>query len=332
MSRAVTTQGRQSDTQTIRQPSASALLIDSMDRYADGYPSGPNNLISSSQWRLQSQGNVLNGYFTRLCLSQIQFFWTLPTVIAGYNDQVNFTTYSATTPFPPLASYVATIPPGFYSVLSLLYATTTAMNTIVGTTVFTVPTTVDTGTGSYPLGNMVLIGNKAFTIDVPSVPASRAGRFYQTSGLIPSANPDAATSTQVGGVPTLLPTRFIDITSSYLTKYQRVKDASSLSTGSTQNILGRVYAFAGNTSTPWPPSTQTPATSAPFIPTYTWTTPEPFVVNQDLATAKWLNWSPDEYGISGNFDITLLDEYGTLVPWDVSYGSEYQFTLLCSES
>ena len=309
--------------QTIRQPSFTSLLIDSMDRYPDGYPSGTSVVTSSSKWTLQNKNYVLNGYFTRLALTSVQMFWTLPTIITGYNDQIELTKYSASPPYGPVATYVATIPQGWYNPASLAGAIFTQLNAVVGN-IFTTTTTK-------PLGNITIIGSAAFSLDAANTSNSRAGRFYQTSGLIPTGPLGSNTVvTTTGGPPTLLPTRYIDITSSYLTKFQRVKDASTLPTGSTQNILGRVYAFAGNTSAIWPPSTQTQGGPPTYTTTYTFTTPTPFVVSQDFTTPKQIAWDPEE--VVSNFDITLLDEYGTEIPWDPSFGLEYQISMLASET
>ena len=220
---------RRENVQTIRSPAFSSLLIDSMDRYKDGYPTGTDTVSSSSKWILQAHNYVLNGYFTRLSLTQVQLFFNLPTVITGYNDQINFSKYGSSPPYTR-TKYTATIAQGFYNPQQLAFAVPTAMNTAVGSGYFTVPAGL-----VKPSGNLSLIGTAAFTIDIASTPASPAGRFYQTSGLIPSPVFVApGTSTGSYGIPTLLATRFIDITSSYLTKFQRVKDASTLPSGSTR--------------------------------------------------------------------------------------------------
>ena len=295
-----------------------------MDRYRDGYPTGTDKVSSSSKWTLQAPNYILNGYFTRLSLTQVQMFYNLPTVITGYNDKINFSKYGSSPPYTR-TQYVATIAQGFYNPQQLAFAIPTAMNLVTAGS-FTVPATL-----AKPLGNLSLIGNAAFTIDVASTPDSPAGRFYQTSGLIPSpafASPGVSTGSY--GVPSLLATRFIDITSSYLTKFQRVKDASTLSSGSTQNILTRVYATPGSSSTPWPPVTQTNATTSPYTTTWTFQTPGPFIVNQEPSNPKQLAWNPDE--VISNFDITLLDEYGGLVPWDTDFGCEYNLSMMASET
>ena len=312
-------QGRRQAVQTIRQPSSCALLIDSQDRYKDGFPTSPGGLISSSAWTLQKPYYVLNGYFNRLALTQVQLFWNLPTIIEGYNDQFEVIAGVAQ------QTYLVTLPQGWYNALQIGSTLVGLLNTAYPAGNFTFALTD-------PPGCIILSENTVFTIVVPSSSASRVGRFYQTAGIIPQVAVASAPGFLTGtvGVPTLLPTRFIDITSHYLTKFQRVKDASTLATGDSQNILSRIYAFSGMSDTTWPPVTSVTASTAPYTTTYKYGVPTSFVVVQDYTSPKNIAWNPDE-AIS-NFDILLLDEYGQQLPWTSQIGVEYQITLLASET
>jgi hypothetical protein len=309
---------RRQEVQTIRHPSSSALLIDSLDRYSTGFPFNVNSLISSSQWTLQKPNYVLNGYFTRVALTQVQFFWNLPTIITGYNDQMQITTDGNT--------YTITLDQGFYNANQIADAIITELNALGTGTTFTAPAI------TAPPCSIIINGDDSFTIEQPSHSASRVGRFYQTAGFIPQSSVLVSGVHTIGtpAIATLLPTRFVDITSHYLTKFQRVKDASTLSSGDSQNILSRVYAFSGMSDTTWPPVTTTTLSTSPYTTTWNWDVPAPFVVVQDYTSPKNIAWSPDE-AIS-NFDIVLLDEYGQILPWSPTTGVEYQITLLASET
>ena len=311
-------QSRQSRVQTIRHPSSSALLIDSMDRYATGFPTSPGSLISSSAWTLQKQYYVLSGYFNRVALTQVQFFWNLPTIITEYNDQFDIIYNNG-------IQYSVILPQGWYNANQIGTALVALLNAAIPGADFSYVLTD-------PPGCIQLISaTKPFTIVVPTASASRTGRFYQTAGFIPQDSTAIAEDNnriQTLGVPTLLPTRYVDITSHYLTKFQRVKDASTLSTGDTQNILSRIFAFSGYSDTTWPPLTATVDDKGNTV--YTYGVPLPFVVVQDYTSPKNIAWNPDE-SIS-NFDILLLDEYGQELPWTPQIGCEYQITLLASET
>jgi hypothetical protein len=314
---------RRAEVQTIRNPSACALLVDSLDRYTAGLPTNANTLISSSSWTTQKQNYILNGYFTRIALTQVQFFWNLPTIISGYNDQFTLTIENSL--------YTVTIPQGWYNANRLAQTLVNLINAIPesgGAFDFTL---------TAPPGCIVLhSGIFQFSIVDPlllgPVPSPYA-RFLGTSGFIPQnsySTDDGNWYIAYFGVPSLLPTRYIDITSHYLTKFQRVKDSSTLDTGDSQNILCRVFPFAGLADTTWPPVTTTISQTAPYDITYKWGVPSSFVVVQDYSSPKQIAWNPDE-AIS-NFDILLQDEYGTVLPWSSSYGCEFDITLLCSET
>ena len=297
--------------QTIRQPSFTALFVDSMDRYANGFPNDTAELSSSSQWTLQSRQYVLNGYFNRIALTQIQFFWNLPTIITGYNDTIAVGNADSTA----ILDYII-IPQGWYvcdelaSIISGLFGAivsggTVTANPSTGALTFSAPT----GFSILPPVYSGLNGGSTVY-----------GRTYQTTGIIPG-NGDLVGDVYIliGSIPTMLPTRYIDVGSKYLTKNQKVKDSSTLISGQTTNILARVYAFAPSTRTYFPPSANSGAVRD-----------TPFVVSIDYGTGKQLEWNDTE--IISNFDVTLTDEYGSLVPWSRDYGCEYAFTLTASET
>jgi hypothetical protein len=197
--------------QTIRQPSYTALLVDSMDRYPNGYPTSSAELSSSSSWQLQSQQYLLNGYFNRIALTQIQFFWNLPTIITGYNDEIGIEVDDTAT--------IYNIPQGYYSPTTLAAAIASA----TGLTAVSDPNN----------GIITLSDANPFTLLGPSSLAGHTlpvGRFLQTSGLVAGLAGGSGPYTLAPGiVPTMLPTRYIDITSRYLTKFQRVKDTNNMS-------------------------------------------------------------------------------------------------------
>jgi hypothetical protein len=288
-----------------------------MDRYATGFPTSPSGLISSSSWTLQKQYYVLSGYFNRVALTQVQFFWNLPTIIAGYNDQFDVQYNNGTI-------YTVRLDQGWYNANQIATALVALLNAVIPGAAF-----------SYVLSDLpgcIELRNTTATFRiVASASATRTGRFYQTAGFIPQVATTIAVNnykTETLGVPTLLPTRFVDITSHYLTKFQRVKDASTLSSGDSQNILSRVYFFAGGANSTWPPVTVTVDNSGNNV--YTYGVPTPGVVFIDYTSPKNIAWNPDE-SIS-NFDILLLDEYGQELPWTSQIGCEFQFTLLASET
>ena len=290
---------------TQRPPAFAELLVDSLDRYPNGIPIWANQ-TTSSDWRTNFQQNVLYGYFTRLAITQIQFFWNLPTIIGGYNDE-----FSVTVVGTGAGNYTININQEFYTPDGLAAAIQAALVLAAPAANFTcvfVPQdrafNIQTGAGS------------TFQLNAPV--GNAQNRCFITCGFFPNA----VTNDQVFGIPTMLASRFIDIVSANLTKYQRVKDSTTLQSPTISNIIARVYPAAPNTRVPL--LDQTALRDSDSIGS------NPFVLCIDYNTPKHIKWSPDE--ALANFDLQLRDDFGELVPWSPSAGCEYQLTILASES
>jgi hypothetical protein len=143
-------------------------------------------------------------------------------------------------------------------------------------------------------------------------------RTYLTLGFLGNYNntPATASTELYGGIPTFVATRFVDICSSYLTKYQRVKDTSTLINQPRSDMLCRIYPVAPNTR----------------VTTYTGSSvgSEPFSICIDYNTPKQASWSVSE--AINNFDIQVRDEFGELLPFTPQYGCEYQMSFLATET
>lgn len=290
---------------TSRPPAFAELLIDSLDRYPNGIPVWANQ-TSSSDWRTNFQQNILYGYFTRLAITQIQFFWNLPTIIGGYNDE-----FSITVTGTGAGTYTINLQQEWYTPDELAQAIQASLILAVPTGGFTcvfVPQdrafNIQSGAGT------------TFQLDAPANNAQN--RCFITCGFYP--NPVG--NDVIFGIPTMLPTRFVDIQSAYLTKYQRVKDSTTLQSPTVSNVIARVYPTAPNTRVPL--LAQTALRDSDSIGS------NPFVLCIDYNTPKHIKWSPEE--AVANFDLRLLDDFGELIPWSVNAGCEYQLTLLASES
>lgn len=296
-----TTQKKDDKVKTARAPASAHLLIDSLDRYTAGYPRGTADpQTTSSQWTLQLPQYVLNGFFTRLAVTQVQFQWNLPTIITGYNDQLVISVVAGIS--------VATIPQGWYSQASLAAAVTTALLAAP-----TPPGAVVT-CNYVPLSeNFTLTSASAITM-VDTGTNSRGGRFGITSGLQFSGVVGAGTTTVSGAIPTMLPTRFVDIRSVYLAKNQRVKDVTTLPQNLVTDVISRIYAMAPNTTTA---GNATTAFQAPWI------------MNHSFPVPKYIRWNSEE-PIS-NFSLELLDDSGRLLPWAANRACEYALTMIASE-
>jgi hypothetical protein len=115
----------------------------------------------------------------------------------------------------------------------------------------------------------------------------------------------------------MLPTRYVDILSSYLSKYNPTKDQDTQEGGQKFDcILARVYPVAPNTRIEVSPG------AGP--------TANPFQLCIDYNTPKGIRWNTEE--ALGNFDLQLRDQYGEFLPFSKEYGCEYALTCFASET
>jgi len=274
---------------TIRQPATSQILIDSLDRFPNGYPANVLDALrnSSSDWRLNLQQIVLNGYVTRIGVSEIQLRWNLPTIVQGYNSAF-FVSYDGGAPVQ------VTIDPGWYDVDTMAAHLQNQINAATGGA-FLVTWNAQDGVFEFD-------ATAGHTVVFQDPVDATERRVYHTLGIVPDATPN---QTYQGIQPTMLASRYIDICSSYLTKFQRLKDANTLPSNISTTCIARVYATSLNSISRI--AGNTPAAD-PVNPG-----DAPFVVTVDYTFPKQIAWNPSE-GIS-NFDIQLRDEEGELVPY-----------------
>lgn len=282
-----------------RPPAFSQLLIDSLDRYRTSAP--PTDLsgihvspVSSSSWTLQLGGNALNGYFTRIGVTQVNFQWNLPNIIAGYNNA--FSIRYSTTGVAPYTDLQLQLGQGFYTPSTLATAIRTELNN--GTSGFW---TVQYNIGGYfaitaPAGWTFLMKPPA---NDNSLNTLNERRCRETLGFSNYPLPtDAPARSFTFGVPSMLATRFIDIVSDTLTKYSRATDNTSLPSSRTTGVIARVYASMVNQIIPLA------ATNC--------VGDAPFNVFIDFNTPKFMSWNPDEP--LANIDLKLYDDLGYLLP------------------
>jgi hypothetical protein len=310
-----------------RPPAYTQLLVDSLDRYETSAPSIDASGLyciptSSSNWQLYLRNNVLNGLFTRLAVTQINFQWNIPTILAGYNDalQILLINGGGADIYANLL-----IAEGWYTPSGLASAIQASLTTTVGaygtwTCSFTTKNVFSITFA--PSGTMVgwqfvaPIGNLANDI--------RQRRCRETCGFSNFPTPlSGITLTQVFDIPSMLPTRFIDVVSSYLTKYQRSKDNTSLPNARVTNVIARIYPQAPNTNT--------------YLSANSSVGSQPFNLLIDYNTPKYITWSPEESIAS--IDFQLVDDLGGQLPGFnftpisvINPNCEYQMTIYASEN
>jgi hypothetical protein len=291
----------------LRPATAAHFLVTSTDRYKDTF----DRLLSpttSANWTMSKNYNLLNGYFTRLAITQIQFWWNLPTVIEGVNDMLSIAF--------DLASDILTITidPGYYTVATLAAEIESKIQAHVDYD------------PAWDFQVNVVEDALQFTstVDSQCVPefpqvenAERINKFMITAGLNGSAGEEITPGNFVISYATapMTYTSFIDICSSRLTQFQRVKDGTTLINNTNADVIARVY--------PCPPN-QIINSAQPgqlFA--------QPWVMTIDYNTPKYIRW--DAAQAITNFDIQLKDEFGDIIYWSVQYPTEYQMTMIASE-
>ena len=232
------------------------------------------------------------------------------TNASGFTPNPPAQTWSVTS---PANNYTISITQGFYTPTTLAAAIQAAVQTATGAATFTC------SWNTAPNLNVFTFSDTTpFFFGFPqslqtSYPANEATRFYNTIGATPNMFSPAATS-MTSGIPTMQFTRWIDLCSSGLTKFQRVKDSTTLPADSYTTTVARLYL-----APPSNPAVQEAIYSGTPV---TWTV--------DYNTPKYIKWDVRE--VLSNFDLQLKDEYGTLLWWSPQYSCEFCFTLLASES
>lgn len=303
--------------QTIRLPAYAELLIDSMDRYRNGFPSEAVNITTSSRWTTSLNNYALNGYFTRLAVTQIQFQWNLPTIIGAYNNIFTIVIDNG----EDEGEYEIELQEAFYTPTELASEIEDKLQTACPNSDLTCVYESASGVFYIASGD-----GTEFTIQSPDEAGDPTvvRRTLHTLGF--TRTNALPRSDYFGTIPTMLPTRYIDIISAYISKFQDVKDSSTSQNFNWQNKIARVYAV--------PPSNRVEikADGGPSV--------NPYIMTIDYATPKQIMWSPDE--ALNNFTVELRDEEGEYLPFGpiaglddpdrVAYGCEYSMTLLASET
>ncbi len=316
--------------QTIRQPSTALLTIDSEDRY-QSWAAKRNAIYGSYNYSpydftITKNESLMNGFFTRLAVTEIVFPWNIPNI----NTQTNkmLITYGA---IPTTAMIF--VPQSFYTPTQLA---TALQGIIVGLDPTLVGTTVTYGASNEPV----------FEFTFP-VATKLSPMPYQPDNTLPFYYPYRNTkqlfdmlglNTVVPAAPTLLPligdstfcqaTRYVDVVCSVLTYNQSLKDTTSQPVS--RDSLCRVYLGTLNSNM------SVPAGDADFAPPGT----TPGIVYVNYSTPKQIQWIPNQPVPSG-LRFQIFDDEGTALddivgpsiytnPWigDINWS----MTLLISEN
>lgn len=332
----------------IRQPMSAEIHVSSLDRFnsSPGKSQTLNQLLatttndpanynySSTKCIIQTQRNLLYGYFNRLAITEMQIFLRIPTIITGVNDILTLTFNPGGIGTP--VTYDFTIPQGYYTPLMLaaqMQAQIRAASTNLTTAAsFTVTPPANQGasitSGRLVTGFQFATGTTDTVVfPIPAASATQLQRLRMDRLLGTNAQsfigfggavPDTTVQTYS---PNWFPTDYIDIVSKSLTNYKETKDTNS-SESAPQGVIGRIYLsdMAMNTTNTTGYSDPNVIGSSPVTFTKKWAIP------------NWSQWSPNQ--AITNIDITLLDMWGNVVYWSndkSGANTEWEMTIVASE-
>jgi len=345
------------------------LAINSLDRYnaSQGSTGKPASFAQSLELQYSKKGQPCNnfqvggfgaliyGYIKKIQISQIQLQYNVPTVIPGANDQLMMSLSQLTAPYT-ITTVLINIPFGYYTPQELaailqIQIAKSALNALSPIEVAYRP--------DYNDFEFTVLDNQTYQLFFPDIPQIKLNlgtslsnqytiilKTYRLLGI--DINNDRPASIQTSGVNAdFLYTPYVDIYSTTLTKYQKVKDNSTNSSSET-SLIARIYlAGAAVPQNSGGELTLQDFSTGQPVPVTNFSYPlgsRPFIVTQDCNTPKVVRWSKDETVYA--LDFQLRDQYGDLLftqfngniltpnptqnPNPIFY-TEFQMTLMCIE-
>jgi hypothetical protein len=275
----------------IRPPATAVMTIDSRDRIkvdpATGYRI---DTTTPYEIYINKQQTLVNGYFTRIAMSEINMQWNTPNVIASgpcKNNTLLLEQAAASGPGVVTGSFTLTVLEGFYEPSALATVIQGLLN--AGGGAFGVATWTCT---YLPTGNKFVIADTSNTVFFRIRPQN-VGFADDLCNLMGFSAPSTEFASRVvGSYATMIYTPYFDVVSDNLTKKQNVRDNStSFLTG--QNLLCRVYlsepGIGVNTAAACIGST-------------------PFNLYREYSTPKQIYWDTKEF--INVIDLRLVDYKG----------------------
>lgn len=343
------------------------LAINSLDRYNKNQ--GVGGQLASFAESLRNQydktgqpcnnfqvggfGALIYGYIKKIQLSQIQLGYNVPTVIPGQNDIFLIRTFLRD-PFEIITSIIS-IPFGYYTPEELAAMMEIRINaSLVGSTTGQILVRYRSTDNDF---EFLVVDSQNFQIVFPDV--EQIQLYFDANNINPNdyvkvlkcyrligidiTNSAPAGVQYTGASPNFLYTPYVDICSTALTKYQKVKD-NTTAASSDSTVIARIYLSGAGVpqNTGGENSIETYPNSTQPVPITNYTYPlgsRPFVVTQDCNTPKVVRWNRDETVYA--LDFQLRDQYGDLLFTQLGtygagnsnpiYYTEFQMTLMCIE-
>jgi hypothetical protein len=321
----------------IRYPSTALLCVDSAD--SETYDRTTGFRIAStapSQIFINNMQPIVNGYMTRLALTEVNIQWATPNVNA-LNNTLTLQYFNNSNVLQGTVRLL--IDEGFYTGFGLAQAITSDLNNnqeledFFGVETFACSYGGLNETNTNRANLTVTSTNPRFEISTTSTNGKFAivpgGISYSTLGL-PPVSEDLTNmmgltpsikvgqtlvpySSVVGGFASMQYTPYIDIVSYLLTKNQNVRDGTTKRAQIGGGILARVY-FGNQDWVNKTASVSYDSSGVPISDSVTDSTigTSPCVANRQFSSPKQIQWNSTEN--VDIIDIQILDYKGNLVP------------------
>lgn len=308
------------DATTVRPASNALLAIDSEDRfkdYVEARNSSPGGYNSSPyDFQITKSESMMNGFFTRIGISEIIFNWSIPNINPKTNSVI-FYWQDRTGEH----SAVITLLPGFYTPAQLAQSLTELLDNVLPGTVaaygnlnlpnFTFVPPADTVIRFAPLDY-----NSA---EYPFPPSTK--QLFDLLGL--TYGEGGTYSGTITGAYTLCQAcRYVDIVCPQLSYNMTLRDSTSQP--ASRNVLCRLYLDA--------PAPNIYPSSPLFAPPGA----GPFTLYRQFPVPKYIPWSADQ-PVSGTLRFQVYDDQGAILGdfgtlSEPLYLSDWSMSLLVSEN
>ena len=290
---------------TIRPASTALLTIDSEDRYKS-YVEARDKPTSPYNFTISKSESLMNGFFTRLAVSEINFPWTIPNINAKTNKII--IQYSTGGPLQVQGIQLDT---GFYKPYELAIELENYIQNVVGIPSFQ----MRYGVGGVPVfsytcanPNTVSFQPMAYnSTQYPYPPQTK--QLFDLLGFTQINQEQSSTTSQLGSFTYCQAIRYIDVVCNQLTSVASVKDQTSQTIA--RDMLCRVYLGDGGgtgQSTTGASAIDISGITNAFCPPGC----APRTIGRAFPHPKQIAWIPNQ-NIPGFLQFQIYDDAGDLL-------------------
>lgn len=310
------------DSAITQRPTSTAILaIDSEDRfrtYDDARSAGLGSRNNSPyDFTITRNESIMNGFFTRLAVTEVVFPWSIPNI----NLRCNSILVGVQVGAGPIVTNTLTLPQSFMVPSQIASAIQTIIRTYDATLAgFTMTYGVQT-TAAIPQNLPIFeykTNNLGVQVNFAPIPPGSYGFDYRRSKQLFDLLGFGTENTSpafngIGGTTFCQSIRYVDIVCSQLTGNQALKDTMTQEVA--RDVLCRIYLNDPGASQ----STTLPSSST-FCPPGC----APFTIYRDFAMPKQIMWLPNQ-PVPGYLRFEVFDDEGVSlkvfdnIPYPASY-------------